>query len=190
MRMRFWATIRKPAFSISALTAPVRLRSVASGLMIEKVRSIAIVYVLAKHAGWRVAGLISASPHDGKRPGDPPCRSISRYFRAANHPRPLRGATNYNNFTKVNPFCIRRHAAIQLRRRRLNDDRTPAAHPRGPGRYGRRSHRWRAFPRRNLEETIMLRKLSLVAVAAASLGSAALAPTSAQAWGGGWHHGG
>src|SRR5436853_6884460 len=42
MRMRFWATIRRPAFSISALTAPVRLRSVASGLIIEKVRSIAI----------------------------------------------------------------------------------------------------------------------------------------------------
>ncbi len=36
----------------------------------------------------------------------------------------------------------------------------------------------------------MLRKLSLVAVAAASLGAAALAPTSASAWGGhGWHHG-
>ena len=35
----------------------------------------------------------------------------------------------------------------------------------------------------------MLRKLSLVAVAAASLGAAALAPTSASAWGG-WHHGG
>ena len=32
----------------------------------------------------------------------------------------------------------------------------------------------------------MLRKLSLVAVAAASLGAAALAPTSASAWGG-WH---
>jgi hypothetical protein len=45
--MRFWATIRKPAFSIRALTAPVRLRAVASGLMIEKVRSIAIVYVLS-----------------------------------------------------------------------------------------------------------------------------------------------
>jgi hypothetical protein len=44
--------------------------------------------------------------------------------------------------------------------------------------------------RRNVEETIMLRKLSLVAVAAASLGAAALAPTSASAWGGGWHHGG
>jgi hypothetical protein len=39
----------------------------------------------------------------------------------------------------------------------------------------------------------MLRKLSLVAVAAASLGAAALAPTSASAGGwhhGGWHHGG
>ena len=40
----------------------------------------------------------------------------------------------------------------------------------------------------------MLRKLSLVAVAAASLGAAALVPTSASAWGGhgwhgGWHHG-
>ena len=34
----------------------------------------------------------------------------------------------------------------------------------------------------------MLRKLSLIAVAAASLGAAALAPTSASAWGGGWQH--
>ena len=35
----------------------------------------------------------------------------------------------------------------------------------------------------------MLRKLSLVAIAAASLGAAFLAPTSASAWGGhgGWH---
>src|SRR5215212_8732318 len=80
MRMRFWATIRKPAFSISALTAPVRLRSVASGLRIEKVRSIAIVYVLAKHAGWRVAALISAPPHDGKRPCDAPATPFWRVF--------------------------------------------------------------------------------------------------------------
>jgi hypothetical protein len=41
----------------------------------------------------------------------------------------------------------------------------------------------------------MLRKLSLVAVAVASLGFVALAPTSASAfgghgWHGGWHHGG
>ena len=38
----------------------------------------------------------------------------------------------------------------------------------------------------------MLRKLSFALVAAVSLGAAALAPTSASAWGGrpgGWHHG-
>jgi len=35
----------------------------------------------------------------------------------------------------------------------------------------------------------MFRKLSLVAIAAASLGAAALAPTSASAWGGGWQGG-
>jgi hypothetical protein len=39
----------------------------------------------------------------------------------------------------------------------------------------------------------MIRKLSLAAVAAIALGAAALAPTSASAWGGwhgGWHGGG
>ena len=42
---------------------------------------------------------------------------------------------------------------------------------------------------------MLFRKLSLAAVAAVSLGAAALAPTSASAWGGwhggygGWHHG-
>src|ERR1700679_2209734 len=41
-----------------------------------------------------------------------------------------------------------------------------------------------------LRRRSMLRKLSLVALAAASLGIAALAPTSASAWGGhGWHGG-
>jgi hypothetical protein len=42
----------------------------------------------------------------------------------------------------------------------------------------------------NLEEIIMFRKLSLVVLAAASLGMTALAPTSASAWGGGFHGGG
>src|SRR3954466_1115111 len=42
MRMRFCATMRRPAFSMTALTAPVRFRSVASGLMMEKVRSMAM----------------------------------------------------------------------------------------------------------------------------------------------------
>ena len=43
--------------------------------------------------------------------------------------------------------------------------------------------------RRTAKEITMFRKLSLVAIAAASLGVAALAPTSASAWGGGWHGG-
>src|SRR5262245_45774489 len=46
MRTRFCAMMRSPACSISALIAPVRLRRVASGLMIEKVRSTAIDIVL------------------------------------------------------------------------------------------------------------------------------------------------
>src|SRR5215208_2526173 len=99
MRMRFWATIRKPAFSISALTAPVRLRSVASGLRIEKVRSIAIVYVLAKRADWRVAGLISAPPRDGKRPCDAPATPFDVFSRDGH----ARGGEDYSNFTEVNP---------------------------------------------------------------------------------------
>src|SRR3954470_18507383 len=51
MRIRFWATIRSPAFSINALIAPVRLRAVASGLMIEKVRSMAMISSLKKGGG-------------------------------------------------------------------------------------------------------------------------------------------
>jgi hypothetical protein len=39
------------------------------------------------------------------------------------------------------------------------------------------------------EEIIMLRKISIALVAAAALGTAALAPTSASAWGGGFHGG-
>src|SRR3978361_1087346 len=59
MRMRFWPTIRSPAFSISALIAPVRLRAVASGLMIEKVRSIAMISSL-KSAGGSCGAYIGA----------------------------------------------------------------------------------------------------------------------------------
>ncbi len=44
-RTRFWAMMRSPAFSIMALMPPVRLRAVASGLMMENVRSIAIPLV-------------------------------------------------------------------------------------------------------------------------------------------------
>src|SRR5580704_13893251 len=44
MRMRFCAMMRSPAFSITALMAPVRLRAVASGLRMENVRSTGIGY--------------------------------------------------------------------------------------------------------------------------------------------------
>src|SRR5438874_1147908 len=56
MRMRFCATMRRPAFSITALTAPVRLRAVASGLMIEKVRSMAMILSLRKKQVVRSCG--------------------------------------------------------------------------------------------------------------------------------------
>src|SRR5262245_28735476 len=48
MHVRFCATIRSPARSIISLIAPVKLRAVASGLMIEKVRSIAIALYYGK----------------------------------------------------------------------------------------------------------------------------------------------
>src|SRR5947209_1791869 len=53
MRTRFCATMRRLACSINALIAPVMLRAVASGLMIEKVRSTAIGTVLC----WIIQGL-------------------------------------------------------------------------------------------------------------------------------------
>jgi hypothetical protein len=42
MRMRFWATTRRPASSNFEMILPVRFRSVASGLMMDKVRSVAM----------------------------------------------------------------------------------------------------------------------------------------------------
>src|ERR1700757_647262 len=60
MRMRFCATMRRPAFSIRALMAPVRLRAVASGLMIENVRSIAIDGHPLQNTGMKTAALIAA----------------------------------------------------------------------------------------------------------------------------------
>src|SRR6185312_5038344 len=56
MRMRFCATMRSPAFSITAFTAPVRLRAVASGLMIEKVRSMAMILSLKRKRVVRSCG--------------------------------------------------------------------------------------------------------------------------------------
>src|SRR3954449_7132819 len=70
--------MRSPAFSIRALIAPVRLRAVASGLIIEKVRSIAMNFVLAEADGsW---GLISTPFSNSKRPpqGLPVSISVKR----------------------------------------------------------------------------------------------------------------
>src|SRR5579862_3537486 len=50
MRMRRWATMRRPASSITALILPVRFRLVASGLMIEKVRSVMSLFA---SLNWR-----------------------------------------------------------------------------------------------------------------------------------------
>src|ERR1051326_6189103 len=59
MRESFWPTMRRPASSITALTLPVRLRWVASGLMIEKVRS-AMGRSVQKDCGFEGRGLIAA----------------------------------------------------------------------------------------------------------------------------------
>src|SRR5262245_7006590 len=60
MRVRLCAMIRKPAPSITALIAPVKLRAVASGLMIEKVRSIGIGFFFKEeNAGARIAAAYS-----------------------------------------------------------------------------------------------------------------------------------
>src|SRR6266850_183933 len=96
MRMRFWATIRSPAFSISALIAPVRLRAVASGLIIEKVRSIAMISSLRSAEG-ELRGLYrrrrrTASQQNGMR-----------QIAQTNHRATLMDAPNYDNFTKMNP---------------------------------------------------------------------------------------
>src|SRR5689334_14382588 len=81
MRTRFWATIRSPAFSMMALIAPVILRSVASGLRIEKVRSSAIgysftgtdrrVYVVSLEQRGRAAYTGVVFRRQGHRPDGP-----------------------------------------------------------------------------------------------------------------------
>src|SRR5215471_14027297 len=50
--MRLWATTRRPAFSNRAMISPVRLRRVASGLTMERVRSTAMGYSLERRAPY------------------------------------------------------------------------------------------------------------------------------------------
>jgi len=55
--MRREATTRRPASSSFAVIAPVRLRRVASGLMIEKVRSVAMPSGSISIVRWKMARL-------------------------------------------------------------------------------------------------------------------------------------
>src|SRR5437764_1329458 len=78
MRTRFCATMRRPAASIMALIAPARLRRIASGLMIEKVRSTAIAPFL-----WvkdRVAAYIEAPAMQQDRLPSAVCRDLPQSF--------------------------------------------------------------------------------------------------------------
>jgi hypothetical protein len=131
-----------------------------------------------------VAALISAPPSNGKRPQASGKRRQAIRRHAPAHPRPQLTAWNYNNFTNMNPPCNGHPGCVQLCRDSLSSTERLAVLRRcrdlTDGASG-------AEP----EETTMLRKLSLVAVAAASLAAAALAPTSASAFGGhgGWHGG-
>ena len=62
---RRWAMMRRPDCSIIELMAPVRLRIVASGLMIENVRSIAIRFIRRwdwSEKQWIAAASQSVSP--------------------------------------------------------------------------------------------------------------------------------
>jgi hypothetical protein len=128
-----------------------------------------------------VAALISAPPPNGKRPQANGKRSGEM---RPLPPNPQLTAWNYNNFTKMNPPCNGHPGFVQLRRASLPSTERLAV-------LGRCRDLTDGACGAEPEETIMLRKFSLVAVAAASLTAAALAPTSASAFGGhgGWHGG-
>ena len=158
MRMRFWATMRSPAFSISALIAPVRLRAVASGLIIEKVRSIAMISSL-KSAGGSCGAYIGAAGERqairrataDRRAGMPAtlqCPKLQQFHQDEpflKRPSGLHSACSGIGFHQPNASPVQEDAR--------DSDFTDGACGAEP------------------EETTMLRKLSLVAVAAASLGA-------------------
>jgi hypothetical protein len=91
-----------------ALTAPVRLRSVASGLMIEKVRSIAMFSSL-QNVGGELPGLYRRSHATASDPVTRLLFVLPRLLRFSGadwlpaRPETARRAANYSNFTKVNP---------------------------------------------------------------------------------------
>ena len=91
---------------------------------------------------------------------------------------------NYNNFIAMNPVCNAQGGPVQQRSHRLQSTGSPRH-------FGRPAKDIPTGARqaRQMMEITMFRKLSLAAVAAVALGGAALAPTPAAAWYGGYHHG-
>ena len=66
MRMRREATTRRPASSSILVTAPVRLRRVASGLMMEKVRVSAMTGRSPEWIVWNSVRRLAAPSRRGK----------------------------------------------------------------------------------------------------------------------------
>src|SRR5437763_12225203 len=124
MRTRFCATMRRPAASIMALIAPVRLRPVASGLMIDKVRSTAISPFLREKD--RVAAYIEAPAMQQDRPPSALLQRFAAIVRQA-HP-PERGTHVLGHggvicvapqATVRGPKCFRREPEHHIARARF-----------------------------------------------------------------------
>src|SRR5437660_7704632 len=98
MRMRFCATMRRPAFSITAFTAPVRLRAVASGLIIEKVRSMAMILSLEEKAVVRSCRAYIGAVAERQATAGTPSRALRRRAKVQDFTR------DYTNFTQMNPI--------------------------------------------------------------------------------------
>jgi hypothetical protein len=84
----------------------------------------------------------------------------------------------------MNPICNGHAGAVQEHSHRLQSTGSPPH-------FGSTGHRLPdGVPKvRQMMEITMFHKLSLAALAAVALGGAALAPTPAAAWYGGYHHG-
>src|SRR5215467_15483417 len=106
MRVRLCAMIRKPAPSIMALIAPVKLRAVASGLMIEKVRSIGIgLFFKEENAGARIAA--AYSDHAPARQGVTKALAVERRLSGTSQTATTGGALPLQRDQKRPPHATR-----------------------------------------------------------------------------------
>src|SRR6202012_5693275 len=114
--MRLEAMTRRPAFSKRSMMAPVWLRLVASGLMMESVRSTAI----SESSDREFARLIEAACRKGKNPG-PHARILGR--------RGCFGAERgvFDGDTHAGIAADGGHRRIELLRQRLDEAGAKAA---------------------------------------------------------------